>query len=242
MPRSSVRSKVSSSWRSAASIRGRLARSSGYPDASELDDRADELRHESVGIAEQPAVADRAPDQEAQHVAAIGVRRIDAVGDQERHRARVIGDDVLARAVARRPRAPSCRSAAARRSMSVKRSVSYIDALPLHDREHAFEAGAGVDGLARQFARACRRRRDCTAERRRSKSRRTGCRDSVRCRPDRSRTARRYRRRSRCTGRTDRSRPSSRNYLRPIARCARDRARSRRSQMRLRLRRRSRGP
>ena len=43
--------------------------------------------------AEQVRVADGAADDAAQHVAALLVRRHDAVGDQERHRAGVLGED-----------------------------------------------------------------------------------------------------------------------------------------------------
>ncbi len=58
------------------------------------DDRRNELGQKTVGIAEQPSVADGAPNQETQNEAAIGIRRVDAVVDQKRRRAHMIGDDV----------------------------------------------------------------------------------------------------------------------------------------------------
>ena len=45
---------------------------------------------------EQPPVADRAAEDPAQDVAAALVRRQDAVGDEERDRAGVVGDDLVA--------------------------------------------------------------------------------------------------------------------------------------------------
>ena len=48
---------------------------------------------ERLGAAELLAVAHRAPHDLAQHVAAPLVRRHHAVGDEERRRAHVIGDD-----------------------------------------------------------------------------------------------------------------------------------------------------
>ena len=44
-------------------------------------------------------MADRAADDPAQDVAAALVRGQDPVGDEERHRARVIGDDLVAEAL-----------------------------------------------------------------------------------------------------------------------------------------------
>ena len=61
--------------------------------AHELDDALDEADEERVLDAEKTPVAHRAAQQAAQHVAAALVAREDAVGDQEGHRARVVGDD-----------------------------------------------------------------------------------------------------------------------------------------------------
>ena len=93
--------------------------------------RGNEFGEKAVRIAEQTAVANRAPNQEAQHVAAIGIGRIDAVVDQERHGARVVGDDVLPLALLRAARSDVSPTGGCAAMISVKRSVSYIEALPL---------------------------------------------------------------------------------------------------------------
>ena len=54
------------------------------------------LGHERLAPAEQPAVPDRAAEELAQDVAAPLVRGQDVVADEERHRARVVGDDLVA--------------------------------------------------------------------------------------------------------------------------------------------------
>ncbi len=115
------------------------------------DDRAGQLRHELARIAEQTALANRAADQEAQHVAAIGVRRIDAVGDQERHGARVVGDDVAARQLfVRRERG---RADAGLRGDQIGEEIGLVHRrFAVDEREDALEAHAGVDRLARQIA------------------------------------------------------------------------------------------
>ncbi len=56
------------------------------------DDDVDERVEERLGEAELLAVPHRAPHDLAQHVAAPFVRRHDAVGDEERHRAQVVRD------------------------------------------------------------------------------------------------------------------------------------------------------
>ena len=57
------------------------------------DDRVDHRRQHDVARAEQVRVAHRAPDDAAQHVAALLVRRPHTVVHHEGHRARVLGDD-----------------------------------------------------------------------------------------------------------------------------------------------------
>ena len=52
-----------------------------------------EARQEARLDADPAALHDRAPHQPAQHVAAVLVGRHDAVGDEERHAARVVGED-----------------------------------------------------------------------------------------------------------------------------------------------------
>ena len=64
--------------------------------AHDVDDDARGLGHERLAPAEQPAVADRAAEELAQDVAAALVRGQDVVADEERHRPRVVGDDLVA--------------------------------------------------------------------------------------------------------------------------------------------------
>ena len=108
------------------------------------------MRHELLGIAQEPAVADRAPDEKTQHVAAIGIRGIDAVGDQEGHGAGVVGDD------------PPAHELFARREGRIVGRRLRRDQIGeqiglVHRREtvghgkHALEAGAGIDVLRGQF-------------------------------------------------------------------------------------------
>ena len=173
MPRSSVRMKFCSSVRARLHVARRFAQL-GIAGAERHRRPRPQLRHELARVAEDTPVTNRAPDQEAQHVAAVGIRGIDAVRDQERNGARVIGDDAPPLELLSRHTAfvPTAGCAAIK---SVKRSVSYIETLPLRERENALEPGTGVDRLARQLGRACRRLRDCTVGRRRSKSRRSDC-------------------------------------------------------------------
>ena len=69
--------------------------------AHHRDRRVDERGRDQLLGAEQERVTHRAPDDAPQHVAALLVRRHDAVGDEERHRAAVLGEDAQ-RHVARR--------------------------------------------------------------------------------------------------------------------------------------------
>ena len=68
--------------------------------AHDVDDDGRGLGHERLAPAEQAAVPDRAPEQLAQDVAAALVRGQHVIGDQERHRARVVGDDLVAEPLA----------------------------------------------------------------------------------------------------------------------------------------------
>ena len=68
--------------------------------AHDVDDDGGRLGHERLAPAEQAAVADRAPEELAQDVAAALVRGQHVVGDQERHGARMVGDDLVAEALA----------------------------------------------------------------------------------------------------------------------------------------------
>ena len=64
--------------------------------AHDVDDDRRGLGQERLAPPEQPAVPDRAAEDLAQDVAAALVRGQDAVGDEERHRPRVVGDDLVA--------------------------------------------------------------------------------------------------------------------------------------------------
>ena len=97
-----------------------------------------------------PPLHDRAPHQPAQHVAAVLVRGHDAVGDDEAHPARVVGEDAQ-RAVGLEglPVAPAGELLA-----EVDQRADLVGLehrrRALHDRRHAIEAEPGVDVLGRQ--------------------------------------------------------------------------------------------
>ena len=115
-----------------------------------VDDGVDHRGEQDAARAEEVRVADRTTDDAAEHIAALLVRRADAVGDHEGHRARVLGDDaqrdvdtlVVAVARARRP---------LRLGEQRREDVDVPDRLGiLHDHEVALESGAGVDARLRQ--------------------------------------------------------------------------------------------
>ena len=68
--------------------------------AHDVDDDRGRLGHERLAPPEQAAVTDRPAEELAQHVAAALVRGQHVVGDQERDRARMVGDDLVAEALA----------------------------------------------------------------------------------------------------------------------------------------------
>ena len=100
---------------------------------------------------ELAAVPHRAPHDLAQHVAAPFVRRHDAVGDEERRRARVIGDDAH-RDVGRRHRlvVGVTRHLADRVEQRHEQRRVVVRRRALHHRADALEAHAGVDRRRRQ--------------------------------------------------------------------------------------------
>ena len=118
--------------------------------AHDVDHDRAGLRQERLASAEQPAVADRATEDPAQDVATTLVRRQDVVGDEERDRARVVGDDLVAEAL----------------GLEVVRVVAEQLAHPVVDRREQvrvevgrdlledagqpLEAHPGVDALERQ--------------------------------------------------------------------------------------------
>src|SRR5579884_506699 len=121
----------------------------GITGCERRDDRRRELRHELARIAQEPAVAYRTPDQEAQNVPAVGIRRVDAVGDQERDRARMIGDDAPAHELLGR-RETRSRNRRLRRD-EIGEQVGLVHrGPPVGDREHPLETSPRIDRLARQ--------------------------------------------------------------------------------------------
>ena len=109
-----------------------------------------EARQERALDPDPPALQDRAAHDPAQDVAAVGVRRHDAVGDQERHPARVVGED------AQRPVDVEVLAVGAPGQLLAQRDqrqelVGLEDRLrALLDQRHAVEPEAGVDVLLRQ--------------------------------------------------------------------------------------------
>ena len=91
------------------------------------DDDVDQRVEDGLGEAELLAVPHRPAHDLAQHVAAPFVRRHDAVGDEERHRAQVIRDDAhrhVGRVVDASPRSAVRRAAPIASRIGVNRSVS----------------------------------------------------------------------------------------------------------------------
>ena len=64
-----------------------------------VDHCVDDLRQERLGEANALALIDRAAQDAAQDIRAAGVARQHAIGDQERHRAAVIGHGAVGREV-----------------------------------------------------------------------------------------------------------------------------------------------
>ena len=93
MPCSSVRPKPSSSARTHLRIVCRARDELRVGLAHRLDDDVDVARQEAGLDADPVALLDRAAHDAAQDVAAVLVGGHDAVGDQEGHRARVVGED-----------------------------------------------------------------------------------------------------------------------------------------------------
>ena len=121
--------------------------------AHDVDDDRRRLGQERLAPPEQPAVADGAAKDPAEDVAAALVRRQDAVGDEERHRPRVVGDDLVAeplglervRVVAEQLAHPGVDRREEVRVV-VRRDL-------LEDAREALEAQAGVDARERQRVR-----------------------------------------------------------------------------------------
>ena len=210
MPFSSVSPKRSSSGLQHLRDARLVARAA--PDTRRPSARSrsvDQLVEERLLLAELVAVADRAADDPAQHVAAAFVAGNDAVDDQERARADVVGDD-LERRVVEVGRVPVSRAAAL---ISVLEQVDLVVRVHvLQHRGEALEAHAGVDATA--WAAACSSPLVVAVELHEHEvpdldvAVAVGVGRSRRAARD---TRGRGRRRSRSTGRTDRCRPSARS-------------------------------
>ncbi len=123
-----------------------LACELGIRRAHQLDHAVAERRQEAGLDADRAALLDRAAHDPPQDVAAVLVGGHHAVGDQEGHRARVVGED---------PQRPVARVGHLRQlapELDERRElVGVEDALDaLLDDRHAVEAQAGVDVLRRQ--------------------------------------------------------------------------------------------
>ena len=118
--------------------------------AEPLDHARDHLVEDPALDAQSARVGDHAPQHATQDVAAPGVRRLDPVGDQERRRPPVLGDDlerdVVVRILAVLP-AGEPLGDLERRAEQI-RFEDVVDAL--QHRRHSLERRTGVDVLARQ--------------------------------------------------------------------------------------------
>src|SRR3954451_4311616 len=113
--------------------------------AHHVDHDVDELRQEARLDADAVALLDRATHDAAQDVAAVLVRRHDPLGDEERRRARVVGEDPQRAlvVVARRELAAEVHERGELVGLEDRR-------LALLDERHPVQAEPGVDVLRRQ--------------------------------------------------------------------------------------------
>jgi hypothetical protein len=122
----------------------------GIRGAHQLAHDAGEARQEAGLDADLPALHDRAPHQPAQHVAAVLVGRYDAVGDEERHTARVVGEDAQRAVGVLRLTVGPTRELLAQRDERADLVGLEDRRRALHDRREPVEPQAGVDVLRRQ--------------------------------------------------------------------------------------------
>ena len=114
--------------------------------AHDVDHDVDEPRHEARLDADVVALLDRPAHDPAQDVPAVLVGRHDAVGDEERHRARVVGQDAQRALLGLGVRRELPAQRHERREL-----VGLEDRRrALLDERHAVQAQAGVDVLVRQ--------------------------------------------------------------------------------------------
>ena len=127
------------------------ARQLGKGAAHLRDERRDETPHHRVLRPEQVGVAHGAAHDPAQHVAAALVRGQDAVGDQERGRAQVVGDHPVVDAA--RPVGVAVGGVGRRLDQRPHQVGVEVVVLALQDRTDALEPHAGVDRGARAAGR-----------------------------------------------------------------------------------------
>ena len=122
-----------------------LGQQLGVAGAHEVDDEAHVLRQEAVLDADAVALQQRAAHDPAQHVAAVLVGGHDAVGDEEGHAARVVGQDP------QRALVGLAGGEVAPERHERQELVGLEDRVDaLLDHGHAVEAQARVDVLGRQ--------------------------------------------------------------------------------------------
>ena len=151
MPRSSVSANRSSSAASTCVISRGARASSGYASPICSITRLGEAGEERRLHADAQAVLRGAADDAAQHVAAALVRRRDAVADEERHPAAVVGEHAVR---LRRVLRVAVRDAGLLRDPLHDRlvAVGVVDRRDvLDDARRALEPEAGVDVLLRQL-------------------------------------------------------------------------------------------
>ena len=120
--------------------------SSGYASPIATTSAGTSLWKNGFGLPELVAVAHRATDDAAQHVAAAFVRRHDAIDDQKTAGADVIGDDAQRRRIdLRGTRHTGCRADQIAEQIDV-----VVRMHALHDRGHALQSHARVDRGFRQ--------------------------------------------------------------------------------------------
>ena len=145
VPCSSVRPKLSSSARHPLVDRLVLGQQLRIAGAHEVDDEAHVLGQEAVLDADAVALQQRAAHDPAQHVAAVLVGGHDAVGDEEGHAARVVGQDP------QRALVGLAGGEVAPERHERQELVGLEDRVDaLLDHGHAVEAQARVDVLGRQ--------------------------------------------------------------------------------------------
>jgi hypothetical protein len=115
-----------------------------------LDDDIGERRQCGLPAAQEPGVPHRAPQYAAQHVPAPFVARVDAVGQEEAHRAGVVGQHPVGGAVLGVAVVRFADQAAHPLDQRQEEVSVEIVVLALHDRRDPLEPRAGVHGRLRE--------------------------------------------------------------------------------------------